>query len=163
MFGMLRTIFTLLICILIVGFFLGWFTPKTTRDPVTNQENISISVDKKKMDSDLQTIEHKVAERIQNINNQPQGNTPTQPSGRQPAAPGMSFGPINIQPSGQGVQPGGDQPASVPWPIGPTAMQPSGPMEPSNGQPASQPQIRLQTPDFQFTVPLGPPPPGDGR
>ncbi len=164
MFSTLRFIFTLLICILIVGFYLGWFSfSKAAPDPQSNKVNINVSVDKKKMDADLQTFEHKVSERIQDINNQPQGNPPTPPTGRQPAAPGMNLGPISIQPSGQPVQPTGDQSQSPPWSLGPLSIQPSNPAAPPNVQPAGQPQMQLQTPDFQFTVPLGPPPAGEGR
>jgi hypothetical protein len=160
MFSMLRVAFTLLICILIVGFYLGWFAVgKASRDPQTNKENINLSVDKNKMGKDLQTFEHKVAEGIQDINNQPQGKAPTPPPGQQPR---LNLEPLSLQPSGQPVQPTGDHLAAPPWSLGPISIQPSNPAEP-NAPPTGEPQIHLQTPDFQFTVPLGPPPPGEGR
>ena len=165
MFGTLRLIFTLLICIVIVGFYLGWFSfsNKAAPDPQTNKVNINVSVDKKKMDADLQTFEHKVAERIQDMNNPPQSNTPTPPSGRQPAASGMNLGPISIPALGTTRQPSGDPNALPPWSVGPVSLQPPNPAGQPNGQTAGQPQIQLQTPDFKFTVPLGPPPAGEGR
>jgi len=131
MFGMLRAAFTLLICILAVGFYLGWFSfSQSPPDPQSNKVNINVSVDKKKVGSDLQKFEQNVAKRIQDINNQPQSSTPAPLSGQPLLAPGLSLGPISVQPS---------------------------------GQPAGQPQIRLQTQDYQFSVPLGAPPPGEGR
>ncbi|MGO9114493.1 MAG: hypothetical protein ACLP9L_35195 [Thermoguttaceae bacterium] len=165
MFGMLRLAFTLFICILAVGFYLGWFTfHQLPADPKSNNVDINVSVDKGKMGSDLQTFERKVAKRIQDINNQPQGNTQSPPSGQQPVAPRLSFGPISVQPSGQGMQSTNGQPAAQSWSAGPYSVQPpSQPVGPSKGQLMDPPQLRLQTQDYQFSVPLGPPPPGEGR
>ncbi len=139
MFGLARSAFTLLICILIVGLYLGWVSfHRTPADPQSNTVDINVSVDKKKMGADLRTFERKVAKGIQDIDNQPPGSAPTASSGRKPVAPGLNLGPISVQPSGQ-------------------------PIEPSNGQPAGQPQLRLQTEGFDFTVPPVTPPPGEGR
>ncbi len=159
MFGLLRTAFTLLICILAVGFYLGWFTfHQAPPDPKSNDMNINVTVNKKKMGSDLHTLEQKVAKQIQDINNQPQGSTPTPPSGRQSTAPRLNFGPISVQPSGQPFPPTNGQTAVPGWPVGPISVQPSSPpVEPPSGQPAGQ------SPDYQFTVPLGMPPAGEGR
>ena len=131
MFGFLRLVMTLLICILVIGYFRDWFSFKQVApDPQSNNMNINVSVDKKKIGSDFQTAEQKVAKDIQGFNNQ-SGNTPAAPAGRQLPMPRLNLGPITVQPSGQ--------PAGSP-----------------NGQPTGQPE-------FQFSVPLGVPPAGEGR
>ena len=86
MFGMLRWRFTLLICILAVGFYLGWFTfNQLPPDPKSNKVNINVSVDKNKVRSDLQKAERNLAKRIGDINNQPQGKAqPRLRASRQP-------------------------------------------------------------------------------
>ena len=161
MFGMLRMAFTLLICILIVGFYLGWFSfSRSPADPQSNKVNVNVSVDKNKVGSDLQKFEQNVAKRIQSINNQPQSNATAPPSGQQLVAPGLNLGPISVQPIGQPVGPPSGQPEGPAWSVGPISVQPAGP---PSGQPEGQPQIRLQTQDYQFSVPLGAPPPGEGR
>jgi hypothetical protein len=162
MFGLLRSALTLLICILAIGFYLGWFSfRQSPPDPQSNKVDINVSVDKRKMGTDLQTFEKKVAGEIRDINNQSQG-TP-QPAGRQQAAPGLNFGPISVQPATPAVPSNNGQPPAPVWSFGPLSVQPASPPPgPSNGQPAGQPQTRVQTQDFQFTVPLGPPP-GEGR
>ncbi len=152
MFGMLRMALTLLICVLVIGFYLGWFSfSQSPPDPQSNKVNVNVSVDKNKVGSDLQKFEQNVSKRIQGINNQPQGNTPAPLSGQQPVAPGLNFGPISVQPTGP-VGPSNGQPAGPVWSVGPISGQPEGP-----------PQIRLQTQDYQFSVPLGTPLPGEGR
>ena len=165
MFGLLRSALTLLICILAVGVYLGWFSfHQSPPDPQSNKVNINVSVDKQKMGSDLQTFEKKVAKQIQDINNQPQGNAQAPPSGQQTMTPGLNFGPIVLQPSGQPATPTNGLPAPSGWSLGPFSVRPSSPpMGPPSGQPAVPPQVPLQTQDYQFTVPLGTPPPGDGR
>ncbi len=164
MFGMLRLAMTLLICILAVGFYLGWFSfSRPSPDPQSDKVNINVSVDKDKVRSDLQTAEQTLAKRIQAVN-QPQGPGAAPPSGQQPASPRLNFGPISVQPSGQSGGPPSGQPAPPALSFGPLSVQPSGqPVGPPNGQPAGQPELRLQTQDYQFTVPLAAPPPGEGR
>jgi len=162
MFGMLRLAFTLLICLLAVGFYLGWFTfRQLPPDPQSNKVDINVTVDKNKVRSDLQTAERNLAKRIQDINNQPQGTGQTQPSGQPPAAPGLNFGPVTVQPFAPRTPSANGQSAAPSFSLGPLNIPPSQP----DKQPGSSPQIRLQTQDYQFTVPLAPPPPtsGDGR
>jgi hypothetical protein len=150
MFSLLRAAFTLLICVLVVGFFLGWFSfSRSAPDPQTNKVNINLSVDKNKLGSDLQRFEQKVSKGIQDLNAPPPGNNPpgTNPAAGYPPAsqantmPRLSIGPLTVQPSGQ---------------------SPTGPIPP-----LAQPQLQLQTPDYQFTLPLTSPqpslPPGEGR
>ena len=156
MFSLLRAAFTLLACVLLVGYFLGWFTfSRSAPDPQTNKVNINVSVDKSKVGSDLQRLEQKVSKGIQDLQtptgnnppgaspagNYPAGNYPlgsNPPAGQTNSMPRLSFGPLSVQSSGQ---------------------SPTGPILP----PAGQPQLQLQTPDYQFTLPLSGPPPGEGR
>jgi hypothetical protein len=156
MFNMLRAAFTLLICVLIVGLYLGWFSFKESApDPQSNDVNVNVSVNKQKIGNDLQKLEQNVAKRIQDMNNQPQGSGAAVPAGRQPPAPGLSFPPITVQPSGFNTPPNDGQLGPQNWPVGP-AQAPGPPGGQPNGQPAGPPS-------FQFTVPLGAPPPGEGR
>ena len=161
MFGMLRSALTLLICVLAVGFYLGWFSfHRLPPDPQTNKVNINVSVDENKVRSDLQTAEQNLSKRIQDINNRPQGSNQGPASGQPAIAPRLNLGPISVQPSGQ-PEPSGNGPSGSPsFSLGPLSVQPSGP---SNALPAGPPQMRLQTQDYQFSVPLGPPPAGEGR
>ena len=159
MFGLLRMAFTLLICVLAIGFYLGWLSfSKAPSDPQSNKVNINVSVDENKVRSDLQKAEQTLSQRIQDINTQPKGSANTLPLGQRPTAPRLNFGPISVQPSGQPALPAAGQPATPAWPPTPLSVQPSfPPAGPPNGQPAAPPQ------DYQFTVPLGVPPPGEGR
>ena len=154
---MLRMAFTLLICILIVGFYLGWFSfTKSAPDPQSNKVNVNVSVDKQKMGADLTRFERNVAQRLENINSQPQGSAAPLPA-RQPVVPGLNFGPITVQPSNLPGQTNNGQPALS---IGPFSVQGTNPaLVPRNAPATSAPQVQ----DFQFTVPLNVPPPGDGR
>jgi hypothetical protein len=138
MFGFLRLALTFVVCILIVGFFLGWFSfTQGPTDPQTNKVNINVSVDKNKMGTDLQKFKQNVSKGIDDINKpDPNAGKTSGQTGQQPAIPGLSLGPVTVTPAGQSAPP------------------PSG----------SQPQIRFQTQDYQFSVPLGgSPPPGEGR
>ena len=142
------------------GYFLGWFTlSRAAPDPQTNKLNLNVSVDKNKVGSDLQRLEQKVSKGIQDVNapqggTNPPGNNPpggyppgTYPPGNYPLGnppagqannvPRLSFGPLTVQPSGQ---------------------SPTGPLPP-----VGPPQLQLQTPDYQFNLPLSSPPPGEGR
>ena len=50
MFSMLRMAMTLLICVLAIGFYLGWFTfSRSAPDPRSDKVNINVSVDQKKV------------------------------------------------------------------------------------------------------------------
>ena len=76
MFSLLRAAFTLLACVLVVGYFLGWFSfSRSAPDPQTNKMNINVSVDKSKVGSDLQRLEQKVSKGIQDLQ-APSGNNP---------------------------------------------------------------------------------------
>jgi hypothetical protein len=186
MFGLLRLAFTLLICLLIVGLYLGWFSfTKAAPDPQTNKVNINVSVDKKKMGSDLKTFEQNVSKRIQDMN-PPSPNGTAPPSGQLPLAPGLNLGPVSVEPSNPLPQATSAQSTSSGWSVGPFSLQPASPSPPTTNGPSaspggsvppfslqlgsppagpsnSQPQLRLQTQDYQFSVPLNVPPPSEGR
>ena len=164
MFGMLRMAMTLLICILAIGFYLGWFTwTRPAPDPQSGKMNINVSVDENKVRSDLQKAEQNLAKRIQEISNQPQGAGSTPPAGQQPATPRLNFGPVSLQPSGQSAGSPYGPPAAPALSFGPFSLQvPSQTVAPPSASPASQ-QIPSQTQDYQFSVPLVAPPPGEGR
>ena len=162
MFGMLRFAMTLSICVLIVGFYLGWFSfSRSLPDPKSNKVNINVSVDQNKVRSDLQKAEQNLSRRIQEVQSQPQGSTGTPLSGRQPAVPGMNLGPISAQPPAQPAEPTDSQAVGPTWPftIPSTSRAAAPPSQPAPSQPAGQ----SQAPDYQFTVPLAVPPPGEGR
>jgi hypothetical protein len=161
MFGMLRLALTLLICVLAVGFYLGWFSfHQLPPDPQSNKVNINVSVDENKVRSDLQTAKQNLAKRLQDANNPPQGNNLIPSSGQPSTAPRLNFGPISVQPSGQSEPSSNGQSPAPSLSLGPLNIQPAG--QP-NAPPAGPPQMRLQTQDYQFSVPLGPPPAGEGR
>ena len=82
MFGMLRLAMTLLICILVVGFYMGWFSfSRSPSDPQSDKVNINVSVDENKVRSDLQKAE-------QNLSQADSGGKPAPRRRRRPA-----FGP----------------------------------------------------------------------
>ena len=165
MFSLLRAAFTLLICVLVAGFFLGWFTfSRSAPDPQTNKMNISVSVDKNKVGSDLQRLQQKVSKGIQDFN-APQSGT-NLPGNNPPGA----YPPGNYPP---GAYPPGNYPLGNPsagqannmprLSFGPMTVQPSGQLPTGPVPPAGPPQLQLQTPDYQFNLPLSSPPPGEGR
>jgi hypothetical protein len=156
MFSMLRTVFTLLILVVIVGFYLGWFSfTKSVPDPQSNKENVNISVDKQKIGADLKRLEQNVTQRIGQISSPPQGSAAPL-SGRPLTAPGLNLGPITVQPSNQSGQVDNGQPG---WSVGPFSAQvPSQPAAAPIAPPNVQPNGPPQNQDFQFTVPLGVPP-----
>jgi hypothetical protein len=158
MFGLLRTAFTLLICVLLVGYFLGWFRlSRSAPDPQTNNVNINLSVDKNKMGADLQKLEQRVSKGIQNLNAPQPGNNPpgTNPPGTNPLGTNPPYG----------YPPAGQANTMPRLSLGPVLVQPTGPYDnpQPNPQPIVTPQLQLQTPDYQFTLPLSSPPPGEGR
>ncbi len=139
MFSMLRMAMTLLICVLAIGFYLGWFTfSRSAPDPRSDKVNINVSVDQKKVRADIQSAEQTLSRRMQEIKTSPPGNGDTPGANQQSMAPRLSFGPASYQPAG---------------PIGGV----------SNGPTGYQPPSPRQTPDYQYTAPLALPPPGEGR
>ena len=142
MFSMLRLAMTLLICILAVGFYLGWFTfSRPSPDPQSNKVNINVSVDENKVRSDLQRAEQNLAKRIQDVN-QPQATGAAPLPNRRPAAPRMNFGPISVQPSGST----NGQPAAPGYRLGRFPSSPSRPARPRDrlaGRPRASRRRRI--------------------
>ena len=165
MFAMLRLVFTLLICILLVGLVFGWFTfHRLPPDPQSNRVNINVSVDEKKMGSDLHTFEQKVANRIQDINNQPQGNTQSPPSGQRMVAPGLNIGPISVRPIGQGVPSTNGQPRRQPGHLGRFPFNPpASPLDRRTVNPPGRRSSSCRHRDSSSACRWGAPPPGEGR
>ncbi len=65
MFSMVRWLLAVLLCLLVVGLFRGWFSfSNPGRDPDQNQINVNVSVDRDKVRTDAQQFTEKVAERI---------------------------------------------------------------------------------------------------
>ena len=68
MFSLGRWLFSLLLCLLVIGFFRGWFSfSNPSRDTDTNKVNINVSVDTNKAKADAQKAEQfteKVAQRL---------------------------------------------------------------------------------------------------
>ena len=139
MFSMLRMAMTLLICVLAIGFYLGWFTfSRSAVDPRSDKVNINVSVDQKKVRADIQSAEQTLSKRMQDIKSPPPASGDLSGANQQPTAPRLNFGPIQYQP----VAPSG------------------GAVNAPTGYP---PQPPVQTPDYQYTAPLTLPPPGEGR
>jgi hypothetical protein len=58
----------LVICFVVVGFCLGWFSlSKSNPEPEANKVNINVSVDKAKMKSDVKKAREKVKEEVREI------------------------------------------------------------------------------------------------
>jgi hypothetical protein len=160
MFGLLRLALTVLVCVLVVGFFLGWFSfSQTPPDPQTNKMNINVSVDKRKMGTDLQSFEQRVNKGIQDLKNP--ANSASPPAGQPNGIPGFSLGPVTVQPNGQAYNQPGTQSGAPGLSFGPITFQPSGQGPAPAAPPSGPPQFQIQTPDYQFTAPLNLPPPGE--
>ena len=117
MFNLLRTAMTLLICVLIVGFYLGWFSfSRSAPDPRSDKVNINVTVDKTKVRSDLQSAEQTISKRLKDMNSpsQPGGTTP--PPGQQPGPPRLNLGPVSVEPNFQFGTPSNTQPRYQPQP-----------------------------------------------
>ncbi len=167
MFGLLRAAFTLLICVLVIGFFLGWFTfTRAPVDPQSNKVNINVSVNRSKMGSDLQHLQQKMSKGIQDLNPPPGGN-PSAPQGTgHPLAgpPRFSLGPMLARRRASPVHSRmGSNLAfrACRWGRSRCNRPPArtaGPVAPLS----SPPQFPLATPDYQYT-PAAAPLPGEGR
>jgi hypothetical protein len=65
---LLKLAIVLLICLLGIGYFRGWFTvAHPTPDTDANKVNVSVSVDKSKIKSDIKTAEDKIEEEVQEL------------------------------------------------------------------------------------------------
>lgn len=68
MFSLIRWLFALLLCLVVIGLFRGWFSfSRADGDPTNEQVNVNVSVDTAKVKTDAQRAGHlaeKVARRI---------------------------------------------------------------------------------------------------
>lgn len=65
MFSLIRSLFVLALCLVGIGLYRGWFSlSSASRDPQTNQVNISVSVDASKVKADAQKVKAKIAEEV---------------------------------------------------------------------------------------------------
>jgi len=65
MFSLIRGLFLLALLLVGIGIYRGWFSlTGANRDPLTNQVNISVSVDANKMKADAQKVKAKLAEEV---------------------------------------------------------------------------------------------------
>ena len=143
MFSLLRGALTLLICVLAVGFYFGWFSfHPAAPDPQSDKVNVNVSVDEKKMGSDLRKFEENVTKRIQDINTQPQQSTPAPPPGQQPVTPRLNLGPISVTPSGLPGQFNNNQPSPPTFSLGPISV---GPSNPAARRPTAHPPARRRS------------------
>jgi hypothetical protein len=65
MFSLLRGLFVLLLCLVGIGLFRGWFSFSTpSRDAENNKVNVSVSVDANKVEADVEKVEEEVREMV---------------------------------------------------------------------------------------------------
>ena len=65
MFSLIRGLLFLLVCAVAIGLFRGWFSfSDPVRDAANDKVNISLSVDAKKVGSDIQKVKQKIADRV---------------------------------------------------------------------------------------------------
>ena len=68
MFSVIRWLFGLLLCLVVIGLFRGWFSfSGAVGDPTNDQVNVNVSVDRAKVRTDAQKagqLAEKVAQRI---------------------------------------------------------------------------------------------------
>lgn len=79
MFSMIRGVLFLLLCLIGVGLYRGWFSlSSTSQDPRDNRVNISVSVDKSKIAADAEKVEQRIMEKVAQRISQRAGGTTTQ-------------------------------------------------------------------------------------
>ncbi len=65
MFSLLRGLFVLLLCLVGIGLFRGWFSfSNPSRDAETHKVNVSVSVDANKVEADVEKVEEEVSEMV---------------------------------------------------------------------------------------------------
>jgi hypothetical protein len=66
--SLIQLLLVLLICLVGIGFWLGWFSlSRPAPDKEGNKVNVNLSVDKDKMKSDVKKAEEKVKEEIKEL------------------------------------------------------------------------------------------------
>jgi len=64
----------LAVCVIALGFYLGWFGVSTTRDETGGRTDVNIRVDEKKIESDAQKAKEKVKNAIDKTTEKVKGN-----------------------------------------------------------------------------------------
>lgn len=67
--SLIKLLVAILICLIVVGFFRGWFSFSSppNPDPQGNKVDIDLSVDRAKMKSDIKEAKEKVKEEVKEI------------------------------------------------------------------------------------------------
>ena len=72
MFSAIRWLAFLLFCLVVIGLWRGWFSFSTPNPgPEADKINISVTVDKQKVRSDVTAVEQKVGQRFRQYENKP--------------------------------------------------------------------------------------------
>lgn len=65
MYSLIRGLFVLLVCVVGIGLYRGWFSlSNPSRDTENHKVNISVSVDTNKVETDVKEVEAEIVERI---------------------------------------------------------------------------------------------------
>jgi hypothetical protein len=65
MFSLIRSLVVLVICLVGIGLYRGWFSlANAARDPETHKVNISVSVDADKMKADARKVKTRITEEV---------------------------------------------------------------------------------------------------
>lgn len=79
MFSMIRGVLFLLLCLVGIGLYRGWFSlTSASPDPQTNRVNISLSLDKSKITADVDKAEQRILEKVAQRLQDRSGGTATQ-------------------------------------------------------------------------------------
>ncbi len=57
---LIRAVMLLAVCVIGLGFYLGWFGVSTTRDATGGQTDVKVRIDQKKIESDTEKAKEKV-------------------------------------------------------------------------------------------------------
>ena len=64
---LLRWLLVLVVCLIGIGFYRGWFSFSSHGTEESDKVNVSVSVDKKKMKSDVVKVENKVKQEVKEL------------------------------------------------------------------------------------------------
>ena len=79
MFSLTRRLIVLLVCLVALGLYRGWFTVSNpSRDAENHKVNISVSVDADKFEADAEKVKQRIAQRVAQRNKQQEGTGQTQ-------------------------------------------------------------------------------------
>jgi hypothetical protein len=68
MFSLLRRLFVLVLCLVGIGLYRGWFSfSSPSRDTQSNKVNISVSVDAGKVEADVEEVKEKITEEVARV------------------------------------------------------------------------------------------------